>query len=192
MLRKTVGSAALIVFICSAEVSGRDPLDYFGTYDKGTAFYMFQVEHHHLDKNNAGKSVLDNIRTGFFHGAVEDLKYVLDRIPNHPRGLQLLGTVSQMTKKPALAVEYFERAIKLYPQHALTRAQYGLFLTSIGSVSEGIETLKLSIEMDPKLAAGYAGLAHAYAKKGDTNKAREAAEKARELGYKGQLPAGLM
>lgn len=191
MFYKISGITGLMVLICSAPVCGAGPYDYFGAYDKGTAFYMRQVEHHHIEKNNAGKSVYENIRAGFFFGAVEDLKYVLDRIPNHPQALQLIGTVSQMTKKPSLGVDYFERAIKFFPQYALTRAQYGLFLTAIGRVPEGIETLKLSIEMDPKLAAGYAGLAHAYAKNGDTDKGREAAEKARELGFKGQLPAGL-
>ena len=44
------------------------------------------------------------------------------------------------------------------------------------------------VPQDPKLAVGYAGLAHAYAKKGDRAKAREAADKARELGFTGQLP----
>jgi len=88
-------------------------------------------------------------------------------------------------------VSYFERAIALFPQHALTRAQYGLFLVSTNNVDAGIENLKQSIEMEPKLAAGYGGLAHAYVKKGDIEQARIAAQRARELGFNGKLPDGL-
>lgn len=192
MLFKTIGMTSLILFICSFEAYGAGPYDYFGSHDAAVQFYMRQAEQHHIEKNNAGKSVYDNIRAGHYFAAIGDLQYVLERIPNHPLALQLVGTVSQLTKKTSLGIEYFENAIKLYPQHALTWAQYGLFLTTIGSVSEGIDRLTKSIEMDPKLAAGHAGLAHAYAKKGDMNKAREAAQKARELGFKGQLPAGIM
>jgi predicted Zn-dependent protease len=105
--------------------------------------------------------------------------------------LQQLSMLAQMTKNISLGVSYFERAIALFPQYALTHAQYGLFLVSTNNVDAGIEHLKQSVAMEPKLAAGYAGLAHAYVKKGDMTKAREAADKARELGFTGQLPAGL-
>ncbi|HWP23820.1 MAG TPA: hypothetical protein VNM15_06495 [Candidatus Binatia bacterium] len=96
-----------------------------------------------------------------------------------------------MAKKTAIAVTYFERAIALFPQYAITRAQYGLFLVSINDVDGGIENLKRSVEMDPKLAMGYVGLARAYEKKGDLEHAREAAKKARELGFEGKLPIGI-
>lgn len=70
-------------------------------------------------------------------------------------------------------------------------AQYGLFLIGNGNLDEGIGQFNQSIVIDPKSAAGNAGLAHAYAKKGNMTKAREAANKAREFGFTGQLPPGL-
>jgi Tfp pilus assembly protein PilF len=94
--------------------------------------------------------------------AIEDFKYTLDRFPNHPEALQLMSTVAQITKVPSLANNYFEKAISMFPQYALTRAQYGLFLVSIGKMDAGIEKLKESTEVDSKFAGGYAGLAHAY------------------------------
>ena len=136
------------------------------------------------------RTIPDWIAKNRLDNAMGDIKYSLDRFPNHPVSLQQLSMVAQLTKNTVLAVNYFERAIALYPQYALTRAQYGLFLMSINKVDAGIEILKQSIEIEPKLAAGYAGLAHAYAKKGDLEPAREAARKARELGFAGKLPDG--
>jgi predicted Zn-dependent protease len=123
--------------------------------------------------------------------ALGDIKYTLDRFPNHPVSLQQLSMVAQMVKNTTLAVNYFERAITLYPQYALTRAQYGMFLVATNNLDAGIEKFKQAIEIEPKLSAGYAGLAHAYTKKGDLEQAREAAKNARELGFAGKLPDGL-
>ena len=131
------------------------------------------------------------ITQGRLDNAIGDIKYTLDRFPNHPVALQQLSVVAPMAKQNSLAVSYFERAISLFPKYALTRAQYGVFLVSVNQVDAGIEHLKQSTEMQPTLAAGYVGLARAYVKNGDLDKAREAAKKARELGFTGKLPAGL-
>lgn len=158
--------------------------DYF-TADQSPTSYLKILESAHV-------VVIPNwIKQGRMNNAISDIKYTLDRFPNHPVSLQQLSMVAQMTKNTTLAVSYFERAINLFPQYALTRAQYGLFLVSVNNLDAGIQHLKQSVEMEPKLPAGYAGLAHAYAKKGDSEQAREAAAKARELGFKGNLPAGL-
>ena len=158
--------------------------DYF-TADKTYGSYLTILESAHVATvpRSMSQARLDN--------ALNDIKYTLDRFPNHPVSLQQLSMVAQLTKNTTLATSYFERAVSLYPQYALTRAQYGLFLVSTNNVDAGIEKLKQSIEIEPKLPAGYAGLAHAYAKKGDMTKAREAAGKARELGFTGKLPDGL-
>lgn len=158
--------------------------DYF-TADRSPTSYLKIVESAHV-------AVIPNwIKQGRFNNAVGDIKYTLDRFPNHPVSLQQLSTVAQMTKNIALAVTYFERAIALFPQYGLTRAQYGLFLVAINNVDAGIERLKQAVEIEPTLAAGYAGLAHAYVKKNDLEEARRAATMARELGFPGNLPPGL-
>lgn len=158
--------------------------DYF-TADKSPGSYLMILEGAHV------KTIPSWINTGRLDNAIGDIKYTLDRFPNHPVSLQQLSMVAQMAKNTALAVSYFERAINTFPQYALTRAQYGLYLVSINNIDAGIKHLIQSVEMEPKLAAGHAGLAHAYAKKGDLEQAREAARKARELGFPGKLPAGL-
>ena len=158
--------------------------DYF-TADKAYGSYLSIVESAHV------ATVSRSMIQARLDSALGDIQYTLNRFPNHPVSLQQLSMVAQLTKNTTLATSYFERAVGLYPQYALTRAQYGLFLVSINNVDAGIEKLNQSIEIEPQLPAGYAGLAHAYAKKGNMTKAREAAGKARELGFTGKLPDGL-
>jgi predicted Zn-dependent protease len=188
-MRRYVALTLLIITLlwlssAQAQPSTQAGQDYF-TADRTSGSYLTILESAHV--NNIALA----INRGQWNSALGDIRYTLDRFPNHPTALQQLSMVAQLTKNTALATSYFERAVSLYPQYALTRAQYGLFLVSINNVDAGIEKLNQSIEIEPKLAAGYAGLAHAYAKKGDMTKAREAAGKARELGFTGKLPEGL-
>ena len=159
--------------------------DYFTADQDGIGNYLRVMTGAHIN------TIPNWIKQGRITDAVADIKYSLDRFPNHPQALQLLPLVARLANNQALAGTYFEKAVTQFPQYALTQAQYGLFLVSIGNLDDGIGRLNRSIEMDPKLPAGYAGLAHAYAKKGDIAKAREATDKARELGFTGRLPPGL-
>jgi Tfp pilus assembly protein PilF len=127
------------------------------------------------------------IQQGRMQDAINDVVYTLDRFANHPKGLQLAAMVASIIKRPSLAVYYFDRALKLYPQHAITYAQYGAYLIGSGQTDAGIEQLKEAVERDQKLAGAYALLAKAYTKNGNLDLAREAAEKARDLGYKGEM-----
>ena len=147
------------------------------------------VEDHHIKRNDAGKSVYDLIGQGDYRGAFAEVDFILRWVPNHPLGLQIAGTISRLAGRLSVAVSYYEKALNLYPQHAVTYAQFGQYLLQIDQVDNGIEQLKRAVEIDPKLAAGYALLASAYSKKGNGEHAREAADKARQLGYKGQLPS---
>jgi Tfp pilus assembly protein PilF len=164
---------------------GSDPgHDYFTTLqaDDTSRGYLNIVTMAHTDK------IVEWIRQGRLDNAVLDVRYTLDRFPNHPKGLQMAGIVAQLTKKPSLAVYYFERALKLYPQYAITHTQYGAYLVGIGETDAGIARLKEAVEIDPKLPAAYVLLAKAYNKNGNLELARQAAEKAKELGYKGEVP----
>jgi tetratricopeptide (TPR) repeat protein len=159
--------------------------DYFTAAQDGNTEHLKLVEKFHID------NVPPQITGDRLNYALGDLTYALDRYPNHPRALQLIGMVAQMLKKNELAIDRFQKAIEQFPRYSITQAQYGLYLVGIGSVDEGIKMLKRSIEIDPRFAAGYGGLAHAYVKKGDLEHAHEAAMKARELGFNGKLPDGL-
>ena len=155
--------------------------DYFAAAEEGQASYLELVTKHHAEKADVW------IRENRIGNAIEDLKYTLDRFPNHPLGLQLMGLVSKITKNPSMAIPYYQKALSLYPQYAVTHAQYGQYLLSNGDIDGAIESLKRSIEVNPKLVFSYVLLARAHAKKGNAELANEAAARARELGYNGPL-----
>jgi Tfp pilus assembly protein PilF len=172
---------AFTLFLSPVAIAGQD---YF-TADHSPRSYLTILEGAHV------ATLPGWISKGDLINAVLDIEYTLRAFPNHPRALQFAALVSQMNHKHAWAIKCFETAISSYPHYALTYAQFGLFLVSINDVDAGLEQLKKAVEIEPEFAAGYAGLAHAYTKKGDIEQARKAAKKARELGYKGNLPAGL-
>lgn len=139
------------------------------------------IETYHL------KPALRNYAEGNIKQAMSDIDYVLVRIVNHPQALSLAIVLSKAAKNSAWANRYFQHALNLYPQYALTYAQYGKYLLEISQAEVAIEKLKKAVEIDPKLTAGYVWLAEAYLKSGNASLAREAADKARSLGYRGSL-----
>jgi predicted Zn-dependent protease len=163
--------------------------DYFTAQaNPGIKQYLVQVENNHLYKSPSNsRGLVGNIVDGRYERAASGLQYILERFPNHPRALELAGVLAKMSKNSEIAVRYFENAIRLYPQYAVTHAQYGKFLTDIHVMDEGIKRLQHALQLDPKLVPSYVWLAKAYAKKGDAKLANETAEQARQLGYKGAI-----
>ena len=156
--------------------------DYFTAHEvTSTKGYLDNLTLNHTDK------ILGYIRENKIDAATFDVKYTLDRFANHPKGLQMAIVVSRLTKQPSLAVVYFESALKLYPQYAITYAQYGTFLLGNGQVDVAIVRLKQAVGIDPTMAGAYVLLARAYTKKGNNELASEAAEKARTLGFNGEI-----
>ncbi len=159
---------------------------YAASNDDWVKSILDSVERHHLFHSTEADrgGVMRLMQMGKFKHAIAELKYVLDRIVNHPMALHLLGQVARAANDLSLPIEYFERAIRLYPGYAFTHAQYGTYLVDIGSLAPGIAQLQKAIELDPRLASAHAGLARAYLKSGKPELARQAAQRARELGYK--------
>ncbi len=119
--------------------------------------------------------------------AIDELRYTLNAFPNHPRALMLIKPVENAAKRAVFGVAAFERALSLYPQYAITHAQYGWYLVEINLLPAGIGKLKQAIEMDPKLITAYVWLSRAYSKGGNPEAARETAQQARDLGYTGHI-----
>ena len=94
-----------------------------------------------------------------------------------------------MMKNPLLAQLYYEKALKLFPQYAITHAQYGSYLVGIGNSKAGIAQLEKAVEMNPRLMQAHTWLAQAYAKSGNAERARQVTERARELQSGGELPS---
>lgn len=184
---------SLLVFMCFAAVgnalaqidhgpTGTTNHDYFSRETDGHLKWLINdIETYHL------KPGLRHYAEGDLKRAMSDIDYVLVRIVNHPQALSLAVLLSKASKNSAWADRYFQHALKLYPAYALTHAQYGKYLLEIAQFEVAIERLKKAVAIDPKLIAGYVWLAEAYSKSGDVKLAREAADNARSLGYKGDL-----
>ncbi len=151
--------------------------------------FLETVEQNHLHHSSmaAGLPLLHLIQKGNFKDAIIELQYILTRFVNHPGALYLLCQVAKQANDPSLPIEYFERAIRLYPEYAYTHAQYGTYLVDIGSLAAGMAQLQIAIEQDPYLASAHAGLARAYSKSGKSELAHQASQKAKELGYRDKL-----
>jgi predicted Zn-dependent protease len=146
------------------------------------------VEKYHFKPCPHGPGgVYEDISKGRYDYVKGDLTYVLERFVNHPTALQLMTPVAKALKQFSWPIGRYENALKWYPNYAVTHAQYGSYLVETGSETAGIEKLEEAVKMDGKLIAGYVWLSKAYTKTGNMDSARQAADKARELGYKGQL-----
>ena len=75
--------------------------------------------------------VLHSIQVGRYDEAIADLRFVLEKWPNHPRALLLIESLGQVTQALELPTPYYEKAIRLFPQYAMTFAQYGKYLVEI-------------------------------------------------------------
>lgn len=161
------------------EATGTPYLDYFNPNNDPHIRWLIkdQETNHLLPAKN-------DLLGGRYDKAIADLRFLLDRFVNHPRGLIVLGAAAKLTKQPALALRYYERAVKIYPQYALTHAQYGAYLVELGNTKSGIAKLQRAVEIDPQLAVAQSWLAQAYYKSGNVELARQTAEHARALGYK--------
>lgn len=147
------------------------------------------------DSNPRIRALLDNAERNHFNAGLllkrhkyaenkytlADWKYTLKVFPNHPGALQAMGYNAILKNDPETGIYYFERALKLYPQYALTHAQYGSYLVDLGRLEEGIARLKRAISMDPKLLSAHFWLAEAYSKSGMSDLARQEAEEAKKL-----------
>ena len=154
--------------------------DYFtAKEDFETLRDLALIDEAHTDK------VMYWLRAENLNRAIQDLKFTLDRFPNHPRALLLFEVVGTIAQVPTMAVPYYEMALSLYPQYATTWAQYGKYLVNLENREEGIKMLKKAISVDPNYPAAHVWLADAYAKDGKADLAQLESEKAKALGFKG-------
>lgn len=172
---------SIVVFVSNANAESPPDRDYFSDSDPQVKTDKGLIAKFHIG------NVANSLRQGNYPMAMEDINFALRYFPNHPQGLQLLGVVARLQKKPALPIAYFERALSLFPQYAVTYAQYGAYLVEIGDYKSGIDKLLKAVELDPKLVGAHVLLSKAYVKIGDMQLARKSADVAKELGYVGNL-----
>jgi superkiller protein 3 len=123
---------------------------------------------------------------GNFAGAVAALRQALVYAPNAPEIHNSLGNALQKTGDVESARAEFQEAarlnkIKSNQQAAMFAMNTGLAKLKEGKLDEAIEGFQKAVELDPINAQAYYNLAKAFQKKGQTEAARIAEQKAREL-----------
>lgn len=175
---------ALIIVLLVPSHAGAIVSDYFTAHeDFEVARDLMLIEGDHTNR------VLRWIRSDRINMAIADVKFTLDRFPNHPRALLLMETVARVSKVPELPLPYYEHALKMFPGYAVTHAQYGRYLAEIGKVQDGLEQLNAAAKISPDYAATFVWLAEVYSKTGEAHLAEQATARARELGYRGEIVA---
>jgi len=111
-----------------------------------------------VDKNHVNDRVWSAFRAGQYSIALDDTKYALERFPNHPRALALMGEIGRAMGQLSPSIAAYELALKLYPQYAFTHAQYGHFLVEIGAPGAGAAELREALRLNPSLVAARAWL----------------------------------
>ena len=176
----------LSVFEAAAQVNAPPDRDYFTAHEDPEAFRDLALNDlYHTNR------VLHSFQVARYDEAIADLRFVLEKWPNHPRALLLIESLGQVTQALELPTPYYEKAIRLFPQYAMTFAQYGKYLVEIGQWDKGVENLKRAIEKDRKSVAAHVWLSQAYEQHGDKISAKKEAELARNLGFQGDFSPDL-
>ena len=160
--------------------------DYFSaSLNPAVLAYLTAIENRH-----ASERVWKLYRAGSYNEPLEDSKYTLARFPNHPRALHLLGEIAKATNNTSMPIPYFEGALRLFPQHAYTHAQYGHYLVEIGAVNAGMAELMEALRLDPNQLQAQAWLAEARPAETEKQKAPQDGAKGNHAGPGADRPDG--
>jgi hypothetical protein len=124
--------------------------DYYSIgIDEQSTFLIPVVENGHLGPKTNPRGFWPRYNEGNMIVALAELKYVLWVFPNHPQALHLLGIVSKRLHDTSIPIAFYEKALRLFPDRASTRAQYGAYLVDVGERAQGILQLEHALRLDP-------------------------------------------
>lgn len=83
--------------------------------------------------------------------AMELYQVVLGQEPGHIDANSLLGAALVQVKRPALGVPYLEKALALFPKHAVAHANLGMAYHDLGKFDEAAIHYRAAVELDPNL-----------------------------------------
>jgi len=123
-----------------------------------------------------------------FNRALEPLAKALEIDPRSAEANTLMAVLYQSQGEPSLAEQYYRQALRHEPRHAMALNNYGTFLYSQGRFEDALEPLRKLVQ-DPNYrerAVAYQNLGLTELKVGNTQRAREAFERA--LSFNTVLP----
>lgn len=102
----------------------------------------------------------------------------LDRDPGLHAAWDGLGMIAHASRRWAVAVDAFERAVALAPRQAVYRVHLGAALTNAGRAGEAVRALEAALAIEPRSTAAWVNLGNACQRAGDADRAIEALERA--------------
>lgn len=94
--------------------------------------------------------------------ARDEMQRALEKVPNQPQFLAVLGEAERRLKNPARAVELLRKAVPADPTFMQSRYYLGLALIDLGQRAEGIAELEAVVRTKPGAAEPYLTLGTAY------------------------------
>ena len=99
--------------------------------------------------------------------AAHSLHLFLERFPDHPYALRLLGNIYFDLKMAKLAQQTYQRYLDQYPKDVNVRTDFGTVLLAQGKVDAAIDTYLQAIQEVPDFYNALFNLSIAYDRKGD-------------------------
>ena len=137
------------------------------------------VEKHHLTP------ALEHVRNGLHCRSLEDLNFILNYFPNHPRALLLKDDACKKCPKPAVCrmEETFARAVAVNREAAGTYVVQGISLAHSGKHSAAIESYKRALELEPASVNAHYNLGLSYFEMKRYEQANQHAQDAYQQGF---------
>ncbi len=112
-----------------------------------------------------------------FQEATDAYRKWVEYHPDQSGPLIELAQALSESGDPGGATTYFEAALALEPDDAMTRYNMGVIMVNAGNLEDGIRKLEEAIELQPEYPLAYINLGYAYARTEEYAKAIEAFEK---------------
>ena len=111
-------------------------------------------------------------KTGDLAAAADVIRRITLPEDTDPEVWLRFGRLASEVKAPDAAEPFFAQAVRMRPDQASARQQYGLNLTVLNRFDEGARELNEAVRLDPKDADSLAYLAYCEVKLGQTDAAR--------------------
>ena len=149
-----------------------------------------RTEVRHVEGNHFNKDV-EMLRGGMSNafGPAADITFMLNKIPNHPRGLLAYMNLAERTRMELPPGGLFTigcafgRAKVYVPDDPAVWALSGLYLSRTGHIDEAIVELNEATRLAPENANIHYNLGLLYFQKKDYERARTHAKRAYDLGF---------
>lgn len=126
-------------------------------------------------------------RDGRWQEAEPLYRQYLEHAPAHAAALHLFGVLAHQTKRPALAIEFIERAIDLEPRAWAYHSNLGNALSAAGQADAAIAAYRVAIALQPEAIDPRVNLGNALKRSGRLDEAE--AEYRTALAHAPEQPA---